>query len=695
MTRAAWRQGLGAALSGVVLLLASVLTAPAVVDIDVGGHEPGTFSGVHGAEEHYGRRIRWTDGDARMEWAGELGVAPAAVDVELAAFFGRAGEQVLVSAGTRTVRHRLSGEWDVVRVPATARSEGVSVDIRSASHVAPGDPRPLGVRLDRISIVNGSLAQVLQSLRAVDAAIVFLAGMLGWFVGPWLLPGAPHAIGARATVLASTGGVAAMGAALLAWRAWLLQPSGLRAVGGALLLGSLLAAALRRREACSRQMAAVVAAGVTATWLVIAVWAGLYFVDAPRWDIWETVPLIEKALAGTLAPADMWGAHNEHRPMTGRLVVIGTAVFAHWNHWYELAALLGSAAWLLVTLAAFVAATQSRAQRIHPATLIAIAVFVCSATQWENWLRGYHVHILMGAIAPVLALLFLSHGAPTWGRLGLAAACAIVGELSFGTGLLAWPIGALVIAMRRGDRWQARLGVWLLAGAVAIALYFPGIPPRPGRESVVAALLTPRGVVRLVAGTLVTIAMPIAYVPQAFATSLNTTQYAVVGIAGLAVLAWALLTIVRWRQDTSSECVWLFPAALAAFGLAACMLAGIGRVSMGLYAMTASRYLAYAACFWAGLLMLLGMRARDGQPWMARGAVVLLLVITVAGVVAWPAALPFMDQDALDGRRARAQLRRGAVGDAAVVLYPDPIVLERRRAVLLEHRLSVFRPGAQ
>ena len=694
MSHPRWRHGLGAVLGGALLLLAIVMTTPDAVEIDIGGHEPAQLTGVHGAEEHYGRHIRWTDGATRIEWTGQFGVVPTAVEVELAAFFGRAGEQVAVAAGTRTVRHRLSGDWDIVRVPLADRPGGVVVDVHSEQHNAPGDPRPLGVRLDRVTVVNGSSAHVLTHVRWSDAFLVVLAGAFAYLGGAWVAAGRPRR---RPFVTGAAAGLASLAVAamtILWWRTWLLQPSGLRALAAAGLLGASVVALLVKRGGCTRGMSALVGTAAAIAWFVCATWSAQHFVDVPRWDIWETVPLIEKALDGTLSPADMWSGHNDHRPMTGRMLVIGTALVAHWNHWYEMAALQAAAAALLLVLTAFVARTQRYAQRVHPATLIAIAVFVCSATQWENWLRGYHFHILMGAIAPVGALLLLADGAQRSWRLAAAAALGVLGELSFGTGLIVWPLGALVIATRRRDGWQARLGAWLAVGGVAIALYFPGLPASPGRSSGIGAVLSAVGMVKLAAGTLVTVAMPVAYVPLAFTTRVTLAQGAIVALGAVAVLTFAALVALRWREDAAREQAWVFPTALGTFGLCACVLAGLGRVSMGLYAMTASRYLLFAGCFWAGLLILLGMVPRGGPRWRRRAALVLVVLIATAGLAAWPRALPFMDADARAGRQARTQLRRGLVGEAASVLYPDPFVLERRRQVLLKHRLSIFRPGA-
>lgn len=685
------RELLPAGAAGLLLLVLLVVTAPSAVHIDVGGAEPMTITGAHLGEDYYDRRIRWTDGRARADWPGVLGVAPVVAEVELASFPGRAGDQVAFTAGHRVTRHTLSAEWDVVAVAVPPTGGPFSLDLQSATYSAPGDDRQLGVRLDRVSFLNGSIRQVLASLVWWQALVLVLVGALMWQAGRWLATDVdgeaprwpmPWSVG---LLLLTTG-------ALAWWRLWLLQPSGLRALVGAALLGGALVALLRRDDGVSRRLAAIVALACASTWLVMALWSTSHFVDVPRWDIWDAVRLIEKSYAGTLQLADFWSAHNEHRPLTARLVILPNVALAHWNHWYELGALLTTAALLLLVMAQFVARTQRHTQRVHPLALVVVALLVFSATQWENWLRGYHVHIVMGAVAPVAALLLLSTSPSTWPRLALAATLGVLGELSFGSGLVVWPLGALAIVARRDQGWPQRLGTWVLVSALAVGLYLPGLPHRPGLSDVTVG--SGFDLVRIVVGTLVSVAMPVVYLPEAFAGPTDATQAAIVCLAGLAVAASAVLLWMRWRDDTARACTWLFPMLLIGFGLGAALLAAMGRARMGLYALTASRYIVFSACFWVGLVLLLAM-ASPSQRRTRLPSTVALVVLGLAAAFAWTGALPYMDADVLAGRRAREALRRGDVGAAASVLYPDGPALQRMRAVLLEHRLSLFRPGAR
>lgn len=469
--------------------------------------------------------------------------------------------------------------------------------------------------------------------------------------------------------------------------------------GGAAAVGTLIAVLLRPPR--GRTLPAVWPAWTTPAvaivcalcWLVMAVTARHYFVDVPRWDVWDVVDLVERHYGGTLTIGDLLRPHNEHRPVTARVVILPNVVWFHWNHWIDFAVLMAVAAGPLAVMARYVAWTASQHQRVSPAALVPIAVVGCSLTQWENLLRGYHVHIVMAVVATVAGLLWLTTGRTSWMRLVAAAVAGIVAALSFGSGVLLWPLGLVAIVVRRGSAWLRRAGVWCALGASVIVLYRTGMPGRPGYSEV--SIGSAVELLRVAVATLVGLVMPVAYVPEVFATPVSPAQVVVVAVPAAAAVGGLLLVWRRWQHDAHGEQAWLFPALLMAFGVGALILASLGRAAGGLYALTASRYIVHATCFWFGLILLLAMRGEgEGRRWH-NVTVGWLVVLTLAAAVSWPCALPFMERDRASGRAAREALLRGAVGEAAVVLYPEPFALERKRRVLEAHQLSIYRPGAR
>src|SRR5690606_7212693 len=152
------------------------------------------------------------------------------------------------------------------------------------------------------------------------------------------------------------------------------------------------------------------AVGVALPFLVMATVVSRHFVDVPRWDVWELVPLIAKYHDGTLTPGDLWGAHNAHRPTTGRLLLLGNVALARWNHWLDLAMNFAAAALHLLVLAIFVARTRHCQSRVHPGSLAVVAILIFTLMQWENWLQGWQVVLLIGALAVMASLLLLTEG---------------------------------------------------------------------------------------------------------------------------------------------------------------------------------------------------------------------------------------------------------------------------------------------
>ncbi len=240
-----------------------------------------------------------------------------------------------------------------------------------------------------------------------------------------------------------------------------------------------------------------------------------FFVDVLRLDAWETVSIVERDAAGTLTLRDLIAPHNEHRPLTGRLVALACARWTDWNHWWEFGALHLVAALQLLVLAWAVGASRAP-HTIRLPMLVACAACVCATTHWETWLRGFSVHILIGVLAPTTALLVLCHRGSGWLSWAAAGAAMVVGQLSFGAAWLGWPLGALVMAVRRQRSWQWQSAAWLAIAAIVTLLYVPGLQVHPGATANIGLTLSLRGMLRIVAGTFVSLGMAVFYRPSVF-----------------------------------------------------------------------------------------------------------------------------------------------------------------------------------
>lgn len=686
-------------MAGFLLAGALLISAPASVVIPAGAAEaaiaPASLTGVHGSEENYGRQIRWTDGHARLVWPRVFGVLPVAAEISLGSFPGRAGDQVTVTVNGRHVaRHVLSADWDVFTVPVTAGDGALTLDIQTLSRHAPGDPRPLGARLERVTLKNARLGAVLAGTAWWHVLLLLFAGAGAWSTGRWVASEAVSPASARATVNAA-GAAAVLGLFVLLWwcRALLLGPGGLAALGGGAALGGYVV--LRLRQAGVRRgMSVVVGLGVGSVFVTLILLALQYFVDVPRWDVWELVPLIHKQHDGTLRLADLWAGHNMHRPMSARVLLLANVTLTRWNHWVDLGMLLALAALHVAVLTAFVARTQRCASRVPPASLIALALLMCTTAQWENWLQGWQVSVLIGSLGVMTTLLLLTNARTSWLAVGAAGLSATTAMASFASGLLAWPLGVVAITMSRQPGWQSRALAWTAWSIVALVVYFVDLP-RDASASGMGALLTQDGARRFVAGILVAIAMPVFYRPESFSGPAGTLEMVIVSVGAAACVLAAILVLLRWRTSQREDASWVFPALLCMFGIGSSAMAAAGRVQLAMHAMTASRYVVFAACFWAGLILLLMARSTAHtrvRRWASGAIVVAVVASTAEG--AWH-ALRYMDAHHLSSSQAREALRRGDVHAASFVLYPNGPELDRRQQLLHDYRLSVFRPGAR
>ncbi len=682
------RRAAAAVISGVALAAALLLTGPARVHIPVGddfAHSaPARVTGVHASETHYGWTMRWTDGWARIEWPSVFGFVPVRAELILACFPGRDGDQVTITVdGSHVSRHTMGGDWDHVTVGVPASQGPLILDVRSLTHHVPNDPRALGVLVRSVTLENGGVRTVLRGTPWWQVLVVALVGALTVAAGASAGGGMAGGIGA----LLLLGG-------LLAWaRPSGLQASALVAFAGAAGLGTVTRALLVRHTADGR-VATLTAVGVALPFLVLTLVVTRYFVDVPRWDVWELVPLIAKYYEGALTLGDIWGPHNAHRPATGRLLLLANVAFARWNHWIDLAMNLIVGALQMLVLVAFVAHTQRRTTRVHPASLVAVAVLVFTLMQWENWLHGWQVVLLVGALAVTASLLLLTDGGASTSRTAAAAGLGLVGTASFASCLLVWPLGALAILLRRTPGWPRQLAGWIVISIIVVAAYMWGLPRDPAAAPE-GAFAGWSGLLLLVRGVLVGVGTPMVYRVGAFMGPSGWLEWSVYAAGAAACLLALAVAVVRWRSDDARECTWLFPVLLCLFGIGAEAMAATGRVWMSVQAMSASRYVVFGSCVWIGLTLLLAMSVR-GEPRAWRvGRAVLLAVLTAVAADNWRHPAPHMEALYLHSSQGRAALLRDDIHAAASVLYPDPGLLQARRAVLETHGLSVFRPGAR
>jgi hypothetical protein len=215
---------------------------------------------------------------------------------------------------------------------------------------------------------------------------------------------------------------------------------------------------------------AIVFLPVLLTLLFVAVFA----VDLPIADQWEVVPAVMHMESGHLQWSDIYRQHNEAVMPVSMAVTLLLAKVTHYDVNAEAFVAFGCLTVGLVVLFAFF----RRVQRTVPIPTLA---FLPISTIFLGW-RG-HEGILWGAGLYInLGLMFLL--LTIWAALratesprfvGLAMVMAVLATFSFGSGLVAWPIGlAVLLFPTQGRRSPLLLLLWTAAAVASTATYFHG-----------------------------------------------------------------------------------------------------------------------------------------------------------------------------------------------------------------------------
>ena len=200
----------------------------------------------------------------------------------------------------------------------------------------------------------------------------------------------------------------------------------------------------------------------------------VFAVDLPMADQWEVVPALMHMETGHLQWSDIYQQHNEAVMPVSMVVTLLLAKVTRYDVKAEAYVAFGCLAVALAVLFAFF----RRVQRRVPIPTLA---FLPISTIFLGW-RG-HNGILWGAGLYInLGLMFLllsiwagfrATEAPRFA--GLAIVMAVLATFSFGSGLLAWPLGlAILLFPADGRRSPLLTLLWTAAAIASIATYFNG-----------------------------------------------------------------------------------------------------------------------------------------------------------------------------------------------------------------------------
>jgi hypothetical protein len=408
-------------------------------------------------------------------------------------------------------------------------------------------------------------------------------------------------------------------------------------------------------------------------------YVGLYAVNAAEWDHLAAAAVFDRWDRGELTLPFLFSQHNEHRIAAPRLVVLALGELTRWNTRVEFFA---HAALMCATAAILFAAFRREAAVAGPRAraLLLFAPAACllvSPRSYEALLGdGFPHYLSILGFAGAFALLAGSDI-----MLVGAIACGLLASFSIAGGLLAWPVGLLILlGAARVDARRARrthAAIWTAAGVATIAGYFYGYVD-PGNQT------SPRIVLErphIALGHYLTL-QGSALAPE---PSGALAFGALVLLLDLAIL-WRVFDDWRTRRLPPPLGAWLIVTVLVSSAMITLNRAGFGLIQALESRYTALTVLAPVGAYWCGVVRRHAWRWGD----MAIAPVAALLVVgyLTASIHAWTIAPAFHSR-----RHWQAYLLYAAkyqTPDLLRQLYADPDDARRYSATIERLGYNVF-----
>lgn len=304
---------------------------------------------------------------------------------------------------------------------------------------------------------------------------------------------------------------------------------------------------------------------------LVVLTTGLYTLHSstgvPYWDMFDGTLWFEtlffKGKWGVL-----WAQHNEHRIVLAKLLFLldlqiaqGTTPFLHIVNLL----LAGAMAWVLLLF------SRSIIGGPRLSILNALIVALCfSATQSENFTNAFQSQFFLASLLPLLSLYFAHcafHDGPrAWGKFALATFCAVVSILSMANGLFALPVLMIYAILMQFS--MRRIALLAVLSALGFLLYFYGYHEVSQHMSPFDAIKDPVGLFLFLC----------VYLGHSVA----------LGFVIITLAVFAFGYYLPKRRLHSAEVALL---GFVGFVLLTGTITGLGRMSFGIDAATAPRYL--------------------------------------------------------------------------------------------------------
>jgi len=351
-----------------------------------------------------------------------------------------------------------------------------------------------------------------------------------------------------------------------------------------------------------------------------------YGVNTPLSDDFTTVLVMKLFSVGQMNIFDILDAqHNEHRCGFPYVLTLLLAQISHYNcvhNMYMGVVFVGA------TLAVFLYFLwpKFKTAGITSFAFVPIAWLLCSLRQTQNLLMAFQ-GAYESAFFFVLCL-FLLQGINGFGaRFWFAALCALLSAFSFGNGLLAAPVGFLLLASRfllggpeQFCKHRQIIFSWALICLLIAGAYFWHYISGVGQGKVTLEFLmhAPLAVVAFAIGFL---ASPVA-----------REERSAILIGTIYCLLCLVFAVSFARKPKAYSQDMILPTMLICFSVLSACMASLGRAQLGIDASYVSRYVTMANYGWIGLY-LLALFAKDlGRNFRAIAIGTILICFTIGAV---------------------------------------------------------------
>jgi hypothetical protein len=296
-----------------------------------------------------------------------------------------------------------------------------------------------------------------------------------------------------------------------------------------------------------------------------------YAVNMIWLDQWSDLSLISHADSNTLNLGTIWAQHTQDRIFFPNLIVLALARTTHLNVVVE--EYLGAVMLILAT-GLIIWADHRRSPNRPWLFYSPVVIVMLSFIQYRDTFWGFQMAWYLVMLALATALFLLDRAQLTWVTLLGAMAAAVVGSYSSLEGLFIWPVGLLLLYLRR--RSFSLLVTWGFAGLAAVGLYFY-------HYSLNSTAASSNALAHPVV-TLKTLLFNLGNVLGAYRGSALDVSY----LLGLVFLVVAVYVVIAYGLRRNEEDGSPLGVALVWFGLLFAALVTFGRTSDGVS--LASRY---------------------------------------------------------------------------------------------------------